>query len=189
MISKVQNFSTRVAFTADTGDPTMGTNVSKTAFSMASGQSQKKEKEKDSSGAGMTEYFLADLFAIIIACGIVDAYFHGKTNLAGKKFSQLILNKNKSKELDEIGTFTNSLIKKIRKTDNKTAEKLKKVYEKHFNRKLPSTFEQDVFEGKNVTEKLITITEDLFVNLNDSGAYNSIGTPFLKEINKYRNLT
>lgn len=187
MISKVQNFSTRVAFTADTGDPSMGTNVSKTAFSMASGQSQKKEKEKENNGAGMTEYFLADLFAIIIACGIVDAYFHGKTNLAGKKFSQLILKKNHSNEINEIGSLTSNFIKKLSKKDSKLAEKLQKVYENRFNAKLPKA-SGDVFESKNLTDDLVTKTEDLFVKLNDSKAYDTIGAPFLKEINKYRNL-
>lgn len=137
--------------------------------------------------SGFMNYFAADVAAIIVGCGIVDAYFKKTAQKESKDFGLRVIKRNHKKDFAQIKNLTTEIVNNLKqnKSTGKIADKIKKTYEKTFKTSLiikEST--QSNITIKESLDKLYDIVDNLFIKMDNKDSYIAIGKPFLHMLEK-----
>jgi hypothetical protein len=160
----------------------------------------KQQSSPNFKGGGLNEfanYFLADVTAIAIACGAVDAYFKKSALKSAKEYGLMLINTKHKEEMGKIESLTKEVILGIGTlkdsgNNKKIISSIKKAYDKSFKQ----TLELDKFDKeKKIKPKELPIklgllketSNNLFVTMDNQESYTTIGKPFVEALEKAYN--
>lgn len=147
---------------------------------------------KESEHLGFLNYFMADVFAILIGCGTVDYLFKRSHQNEARDFALKSIKVAHKEDFSQIQELTKNVIVGLNAhSDDKTLQdastQLKESFKKSFKTDIviDSQVAPKEKDAKALLENMRALEEHtvkLFVKHNNDDAYTTIGKPFLKSL-------